>query len=596
MNQEKMNIVIVGHVDHGKSTVIGRLLADTDSLPQGKLQQVKDMCAKNSKPFEYAFLLDALKDEQSQGITIDSARCFFKTEKRHYIVIDAPGHIEFLRNMVTGAARAEAALLVIDAKEGIQENSKRHGYLLSMLRIKQVSILVNKMDLVAYKESVYLNIKKDFTLFLNELQVEPVSFIPLSAREGDNVIKFSGNTSWYQGPSILEQLDLFQNPPSVENLPFRFPLQDIYKFTADKDDRRIFAGMIETGKVAVGDQVLFLPSGKSSEIKSIEGFHITKKSEAKAGEALGFTLNTQVYLKPGELMVKVFENKPKVCTQFRANVFWMGKAPLLINKKYKLKLACARRQVKLVKILDVIDASQLNSFGQKSQVDRHDVAECIFEVAKPLALDLTSEIETTGRFVIIDNFEIAGGGIVIEDLENGKGLEKYIEERELAWVRGAITPEERANQFQHHSKFILFTGSPNHEKKNLAKEVEKKLFYQNYNAYYMGLSNLNYGLDSDMENSLIDRNEYIRRLGELARIMTDSGQIFITTADDLDDFDIERLKLLNKPNEFLVINIGESLFNEFHANVKLDENFEMQVAVSQIFQMLKEKNVLEYYL
>ena len=165
MQREDMNIVIVGHVDHGKSTIIGRLLADTGSLPEGKLEDVKEMCRRNSKPFEYAFLLDALKDEQAQGITIDSARCFFNTEKRNYIIIDAPGHIEFLKNMVTGAARAEAALLVIDAKEGVRENSKRHGYLLSMLGIKQITVLVNKMDLAGYSQDRFEEIEKSIESF-----------------------------------------------------------------------------------------------------------------------------------------------------------------------------------------------------------------------------------------------------------------------------------------------------------------------------------------------------------------------------------------------------------------------------------------------
>lgn len=195
-NREQMNIVIVGHVDHGKSTVIGRLLADTDSLPEGKLESVKEYCRKNSRPFEYAFLLDALKDEQAQGITIDTARCFFKTNKRDYIIIDAPGHIEFLKNMVTGASRAEAALLVIDAKEGIRENSKRHGHIAAMLGIKQVVVLVNKMDLIDFDREVFNSICAEFAEFLNKINIKPLNFIPISAFNGDNVAGKSENTQW----------------------------------------------------------------------------------------------------------------------------------------------------------------------------------------------------------------------------------------------------------------------------------------------------------------------------------------------------------------------------------------------------------------
>ena len=201
-DREQINIVIVGHVDHGKSTVIGRLLADTSSLPEGKLEDVKALCARNAKPFEYAFLLDALKDERAQGITIDSARCFFKTKKRDYIVIDAPGHIEFLKNMVTGAARAEAALLVIAADEGIRENSKRHGYLVSMLGIRQVVVLVNKMDLVGYDRDIYDALSSEYTAFLSKLHVNPISYIPVSARDGENLVTRSEQMPWYEGMRV----------------------------------------------------------------------------------------------------------------------------------------------------------------------------------------------------------------------------------------------------------------------------------------------------------------------------------------------------------------------------------------------------------
>ena len=199
MRKEQMNIVFTGHVDHGKSTVVGRLLADTQSLPEGKLDQVKKECERNSKPFEYAFLLDALKDEQSQGITIDAARVFFKTDKRDYIIIDAPGHIEFLKNMITGAARAEAAFLVIDADEGVQENSRRHGYLLSMLGIRQLCVLVNKMDLVDYSRPVYNRIVRRYSRFLRNINLTDVRFIPVSGREGDNIFYKGENMPWWTG-------------------------------------------------------------------------------------------------------------------------------------------------------------------------------------------------------------------------------------------------------------------------------------------------------------------------------------------------------------------------------------------------------------
>jgi bifunctional enzyme CysN/CysC len=271
--REFMNIVIVGHVDHGKSTVIGRLLADTDSLPEGKLEQVRENCRRNSKPFEYAFLLDALKDERSQGITIDAARCFFKSKKRNYLILDAPGHVEFLKNMVTGASNAEAALLVIDAKEGIMENSTRHGYLLSMLGIRQIAVLVNKMDLVDYDRSVYEDIKKNYSDFLEKIGIKASCFIPVSGFQGDNITERSENMPWYDGDTVLERLDLFETAGLPIDMPFRMPVQGVYKFTQDGDDRRIVAGTVETGKLKVGDTVIFYPSGKKSKVKTIEAFN-----------------------------------------------------------------------------------------------------------------------------------------------------------------------------------------------------------------------------------------------------------------------------------------------------------------------------------
>src|SRR5262245_41627793 len=301
--REQMNIVIGGHVDHGKSTIIGRLLADTHSLPQGKLEQVRALCERTAKPFEYAFLLDALKDERAQGITIDSARVFFKTPKRDYIIIDAPGHIEFLRNMITGAARAEAALLVIDAKEGVQENSRRHGYMMSMLGVGQLTVLVNKMDLVGYDRDHFARLETEYLEFLGRIGVQPAAVIPVVGRDGDNIARRSESLSWYDGPTVLEMLDQFHpTRPDIE-APFRLPVQDVYKFTNRNDDRRIVAGTVVSGAARVGDEVVFYPSGKRSVIQSVEAFNRPAQESMSAGEAIGFTLREQIYVEIGRAHV-----------------------------------------------------------------------------------------------------------------------------------------------------------------------------------------------------------------------------------------------------------------------------------------------------
>lgn len=596
-NREQMNIVIVGHVDHGKSTVIGRLLADTNSLPEGKLESVKEYCRKNAKPFEYAFLLDALKDEQAQGITIDTARSFFKTKARDYIIIDAPGHIEFLKNMVTGASRAEAALLVIDAKEGIKENSKRHGHIVAMLGIRQVVVLVNKMDLVDFDQEVYNTITQEFTTFLNKVNIQPVSFIPISAFNGDNIAEKSSHTPWYDGLTVLEQLDDFKNKKDNYELPLRLPVQDIYKFTREGDDRRIAAGTIVSGQVKVGDEVLFLPSRKRSFVKSIEGFNTETKSTAYADEATGVTLTTQIYITPGELMVRADEHQPLVSSRFRANLFWVGKAPLVKNKTYKLKIGSMKIGVKLVDILSIIDAAELNIDTYKDQVDRHDVAECILETSKPIAFDRIADIELTGRFVIVDNYEISGGGIISDAVsDEDTTLKAHIKDREYLWEQGLISTSDRLTAYGHKSKCIVITsGNEGNESviQSVAKALEKRLFDMSYKAYYLGLSNLIHGLASEAANEYEGRLAHIRQIGELSRILTDSGQIFITSVFNLDDYEANTLKLLNQPNEILIINVGESPFNSF----KPDANIFAQDGADAVYELLKQQEIiLDYYL
>jgi bifunctional enzyme CysN/CysC len=592
--REQMNIVVVGHVDHGKSTVVGRLMADTHSLPEGKLEQVKASCRKSARPFEYAFLLDALKDEQSQGITIDTARCFFKTAKRDYIIIDAPGHVEFLKNMISGAARAEAALLVIDAHEGVQENSRRHGYMLGMLGIRQVVVLVNKMDLVNYDLSVFGRVRDEYSAFLREVGITPIDYVPICARDGDNIAQ---PATWTPGVrTVLEHIDAFVKESEREEQPFRFPVQDVYKFTANNDDRRIFAGTIETGSIHAGDEIVFLPSQKRSRIASIERFNVPGREQAHAGEAIGFTLTDELYVRPGEVMCKIGDQQAHTSSRFRANVFWMGKAPLVKDKKYKLKLATLRAPVRLVEIINVLDASDLSSDRGKHEVERHEVADCIFEAAKPIVFDLSRDIEATGRFVLVDNYEIAGGGIITENAAAvSSSLQEHIRRREAAWEPSAIPASIRASRYGHRSKFVLVTGASEPANKEIAQALEKRLFDESNIAYYLGFANIDRGLDIDVLDTFDLREERVRRLGELARILTDSGQIFITTITDVDVHDIERLKTLNEPNEILVIVVGAADYQDVHAHIQIPDGEGAPAAVERVCAYLREQEIISDY-
>jgi bifunctional enzyme CysN/CysC/sulfate adenylyltransferase subunit 1 len=415
---ERMNIVITGHVDHGKSTLVGRLLADTHTLPEGKLEAVRDACARNGRVFEYSMLLDALEDEQKQGITIDSARVFFKSAKREYIIIDAPGHIEFLRNMLSGASRAVAAALVIDAMEGVAENSRRHGLLLSLLGISQVLVVINKLDLFQYDETLFRTIRQDYEQYLDSLNIKPVAFIPVSAREGKNIITPAPEMPWYRGRTVLEVLDGFHNPAPDEHAFFAMPLQDVYRFSNDRDERRIYAGAVVSGQIEAGDRVRFLPSGKEASIASIEAWSAPVKTVAKTHESTGFTLKEDIYVKSGEVVVKADEAVPvKAASRLKANVIWLSDNPLTFDKSYLLKLGCARVTAQLEKIERVLgDAGDDNRASALYGLRRNECGSVILSLSSPIALTPFSENASLGRFVLVDGYDAAGGGIVLEAL------------------------------------------------------------------------------------------------------------------------------------------------------------------------------------
>ncbi len=590
---ERMNIVIGGHVDHGKSTVVGRLLADTGSLPEGKLESVRAMCERTARPFEYAFLLDALKDEQSQGITIDAARVFFKTALRHYIIIDAPGHIEFLKNMVTGASRAEAALLVIDAKEGVQENSRRHGYMMSMLGIRQIAVLVNKMDLVGYDQKHFEGIVKEYTAFLAKIGVHPACFIPAAGRDGDNIATHSAHMPWYTGPTVLQALDRFKTEPPAPHKPFRMPVQDVYKFTAQGDDRRIISGTIETGVVHVGDEVVFYPSGKKSRVKTIEAFNRPPQTEAHAGQAAGFTLAEQIYVARGETATISGQTKPDVTTRVRVSLFWLGKQPLVKKRDYILKLGTARVPCRLEELHRVIDASNLNASETKDRIDRHDVAECTLKLNRAVAFDTTDELATTSRFVIVDDYEIRGGGIVREALPDRQSeIREKVMLRNFKWEPSIIAPERRAEKYSQKASLLLITGARDSDRKSLAKDLESRLFEDGRVVYFLGMASMVYGVDADIERKAENRVEHLRRLGEVANMMLDAGAILIVTAQELSQEDLEVVRTAVDPDRIELIWVGDHVTTDISYDMILGDNEADSDGVDRIKRLLQDKGVL----
>jgi bifunctional enzyme CysN/CysC len=594
---EHMNVVITGHVDHGKSTVIGRLMADTGSLPDGKLEQVKASCARNSKPFEYAFLLDALKDEQSQGITIDSARVFFKTDKRHYIIIDAPGHIEFLKNMVTGAARAEAAFLCIDADEGVQENSRRHGYLLSMLGIKQMCVLVNKMDLVGYDQRVYKSVVWKYSRFLRNIDMKDVSFIPVSGMEGDNIASLSGKMSWWKGDTVLSLIDKFRKEKAPDNMSFRMPVQDVYKFTAMGDNRRIIAGTVSTGTMKTGDELVFYPSGKKSRVQSIENFSGDAPESVSAGMATGFTMTEQIYAKRGDLVVKAAEKQPQTGNVMRVNLFWLGREPFVKDKEYILKTGTERVRMRLFDTMKVIDASNLNTDGMKKMVERHDVADCVVTTNRPIAFDIVEDLPQTSRFVIVDGYEIAGGGIIREVIrDNQAGYRDKVMDRNLKWDTGSIVRENRNESYGHEPALVLVGGPEDIRKANFAKTMEQYLFDNGTKVYYLGVQNVLAGLDADMtikrdHRYPEDREEMIRRLAELANILLDAGIVLVATVSELTFDEREAFRTSVSPMPVHTIWVGSPDGSDVDADYTIEDAGTAADHLESVMNLLKEKGV-----
>jgi len=591
LSSRLLRLVIVGHVDHGKSTLVGRLLSDTGSLPEGKLDFIRDICKQQGKEFEFAFLLDALEEEQEQGITIDTSQIFFSTAQRKYVIIDAPGHKEFLKNMVTGAADAEAALLMIDANEGVQEQSRRHGYILKLLGLTQVAVVINKMDLVGYDEKVYNTIKTEYTAFLNSLGVEAREFIPVSAKLGVNIAAMKDEMPWYKGPTVLNMLDQFEKKPPQDHLPFRFPVQDVYKF----DERRIIAGRVESGKLKVGDRVIFSPSNKQAVVKTIEAWSVPEQpSIATSTESIGFTLDEQIFVERGDVCT-LMDQLPIVSTTFDANVFWMGKRNLEKGRKFVIKLSTQEVECEVVEFKKAIDASTLETLTTQDYIAKNDVAELTLRTRNPVAFDLFGTIANTGRFVLVDEYDVCGGGIITTYTPSTKSdkLRDEVRTRDFNWVKSEIKPEERAYRNGHRAALILVTGDPGTGKGPLARTLEHSLFQSNFQSYLLDRRNVNLGVGADLEDPKNSgEGESARRLGEVAKLFLDAGHVVISTSNAFHQEDQADLRLLANPYQVVEIQVGSQSSGEADLVLSLDEAQNAKEASVKIQNFLKEKKIL----
>jgi bifunctional enzyme CysN/CysC len=465
--RDLVRIVIAGHVDHGKSTLIGRLLHETGGITQAKLDQLKTISERRGMPFEWAFLLDALQTERDQGITIDTSQIRFRTASRDVVLIDAPGHTEFLRNMITGAAQADAAILIVDAAEGLQAQTRRHSHLLHLLGIRQVAVAVNKMDKVDFDPARFAALKDELSAHLSELGLTPRAFIPISARSGEGVAAKTALTAWHDGPTVLGAIDEFVPAHADAELPLRLPVQAVYKF----DDRRILAGRIETGRIAPGDAIAVTPAGRTARVKSIEAWPVAKAETkpALAGQSVGIVLDRELFVERGDI-ISLATARPRAAKRIVARVFWLREQPLGRGQTVTVRMATAASRAQVTGIARAIDPGALDA-AEAETIGQNHVGEADLALSTPIAADLYERNPKTGRIVLEIDGQIAGGGIVIghegataeettQRLDAGKLDNLQKEAERLDALLRPLTPQQRLIELRRVLEGrIVFTTS-----------------------------------------------------------------------------------------------------------------------------------------
>ena len=538
-NLNQFKVVIVGHVDHGKSTLIGRLLYDTNSLPEGKYDELQEICKRRgTDALEWSFVLDAFQAERDQAITIDTTQIWFSTEERDYVIIDAPGHREFLKNMVSGAAAADAAILVVDAAEGVREQTKRHAYLLSLLGLRQIAVVINKMDMVEHDTEVFADVSKQVDEYLKSIGLTASFIVPISAREGDMIaqrgpkklqedgssIEQDSNMDWYKGKTLVNVLDAFEYECPPLSRALRFPVQDVYRF----NEERILVGRVETGMINKGDKILFSPTNEEAEVTAIKTWpEDPSKVQAGAGEVIGITLDERIFVERGHIGSHV-KNPPMLSNVFRSNLFWLSAKPLKVGNTYKVRYGTLEATVTVQSIDMVIDTNDLGQNEKAGELGKNAVGEVTFRAQEMLPIDPYTDNQKLGRMVIYDGYDIAGGGAInMEGYPDQRMNANPVSENIYA-VDSFVQENDRANNKGHYGGIFWFTGLSGAGKSTLAMAVERALFEKGYHSYVLDGDNVRHGLNADLGFAPEDRTENIRRVGEVASLMADAGLVVIS--------------------------------------------------------------------
>jgi bifunctional enzyme CysN/CysC len=481
---------------------------------------LKAVSERRGMPFEWSFLLDALQTERDQGITIDTTQIRFRTASREVVLIDAPGHAEFLRNMITGAAQADAALLIIDAAEGVRDQTRRHGYLLHLLGVQQVAVVINKMDRVGYSEARFREISDEISAHLKDLGVAPVAVVPISARDGDGVAALTSALGWYKGPTVVEALDHLTPARGLDQLDLRLPVQAIYKF----DDRRIVAGRVESGTLSAGDEIVIMPAGKIARIKTVEGWPQTPLTSAQgAGRSVGITLDRELFIERGDIIAHL-GRAPRDTRRLRARVFWLHDTPLVAGTSLLVRLGTRQVRASVLAIENAVDPGELSSVNANA-IARNHVGEIDLSLAQPVAVDAYADNPRTGRLVIEMQGRIAGGGLVLTVDAGARG-----EPVDIVPVESALRADERAARFKHNGAVVWLTGLPGAGKSTLARALERRLFNRGGAPILLDGDTLRAGLNGDLGFAPKDRAENIRRLAEVATHLARNGHIAIVAA------------------------------------------------------------------
>ncbi len=514
--QPQLRVVAVGHVDHGKSTMIGRLLHDTGNLPDGKVEELTAASVRRGDTFEWSFALDAMQSERDQAVTIDTTRIWLRTPARDVVLIDAPGHEEFLRNMVTGASDADAALLLVDAHDGLGEQTRRHVRVLELIGVTQAVVAINKMDRVGYDRARYDAIRLELEQLLEHAGVRPLAFVPTCARDGENLVTIAPAMPWYDGPTVLAAI--LAGPPAsaARGDGFRLAVQGVVR----RDLRRIVVGRVENGTVAVGDRLAAMPGGRIARVAAIASFPETHKTEASAGESIGLEFEGRSFIDRGDVLADV-QSPPALTDRFRARLLWLGRAPLRAGDGLRMRYGTRAVAVTVAALERVLDIGSLDR-GGGSEARTNDIADVSFACAETLPIDPVSAHPGLARFVLLDGVDIVAGGTILEALAPERAARSNV-----VPVAHLLSAGDRRRRGGHRGVVVWLTGLPASGKSTIAMELERRLVECGASAYVLDGDNVRAGLCSDLGFSREDRIENVRRVGAVAALFADAGTIAI---------------------------------------------------------------------